>query len=300
MQVRDKFGNGEWPTVATETQRHTSHARLHLLPQSTVSTPKSQRTTSAPSKRGPRALNEALEQMDYALNLASHELKTPLTTILGCLQLIGAKVDHLAMSSPDAVDVENTRARIYELLALATRGVDIEERLADDLVDAWRIQSAELTVRPEVCDLGQIVAYVVAAQRIASPKRLLHLDVPDQSIVVFADHTRVTQVVTNYLTNALKYSPKDRPVEVRVEVHPVATRVSVRDFGPGLEQEEVTRVWERFYQVPGARAHSTTSSGLGLGLYIARDRSAARRPGGSREPSGGGRYILVYAATAAR
>jgi signal transduction histidine kinase len=83
---------------------------------------------------------------------------------------------------------------------------------------------------------------------------------------------RIEQVVTNYLTNALKYSPADRPVEVGVEVEPgkQQVRVWVRDQGPGLPLAEQGRIWERFHRVQGVEVQSGTGVGLGLGLYICR------------------------------
>jgi PAS domain S-box-containing protein len=90
---------------------------------------------------------------------------------------------------------------------------------------------------------------------------------------VIADADRIGQVVTNYLTNALKYSPAARPVEVRLEVEKQkvrVARVSVRDEGPGLPPEEQERVWQRFYRVPGVEAQNSSGVGLGLGLHISR------------------------------
>src|SRR5262249_30218879 len=77
------------------------------------------------------------------------------------------------------------------------------------------------------------------------------------------------QVVANFLGNALKYSPKTEPVEVVLEVLKTKARVSVRDYGPGLEKSELRRIWRRFYRVGGVPVHNSTGSGLGLGLYIA-------------------------------
>jgi signal transduction histidine kinase len=76
--------------------------------------------------------------------------------------------------------------------------------------------------------------------------------------------------VTNYLTNALKYSPEDRPVEVRVAVRRGRARVSVRDHGPGLPAEEQAHIWERYHRAQDIRANTGSGAGLGLGLYISR------------------------------
>ena len=218
-----------------------------------------------------KALRMALEEMDGAFSLVSHELKSPLTTIVGSLQLIGRKVERLAHLAPNPPAMEKTLASIQELVELASQHAGIVDMLATDLVDASRIRSAKLTLRSMPCDLGQIVKESVQAQRVASPRRIIHLEVPGRGIPVSADPDRIAQVVSNFLGNAVKYSPKNTPVEVWVEVLKTRARVSVRDYGPGLDKAELTRVWQRFYRVSGVPAHSATGSGLGLGLYIGRE-----------------------------
>jgi signal transduction histidine kinase len=97
------------------------------------------------------------------------------------------------------------------------------------------------------------------------------LDLPiEQEVSVFADVGRLVQVVTNYLTNALKYSPADQPIEVRLSIAEQFAQVSVRDEGPGLSLAEQERIWERFYRVPGIEVQSGTGIGLGVGLYLCR------------------------------
>ena len=179
---------------------------------------------------------------------------------------------------PDAHDVGKTLTKSQELLALASRQVELEDRLASDLVDASRIHAAQLTLLPQLCELGQVVEEAVAGQRVVFPRRNIRLDMPGQEVPVFADSTRIAQVVTNLLTNALKYSPEDQPITVRVAVHGASAGVSVRDYGPGLEKADLKRVWERFYRVPCIAAHSAIGAGLGLGLYIVRE--IVRRHGG--------------------
>ncbi len=76
--------------------------------------------------------------------------------------------------------------------------------------------------------------------------------------------------MTNYLSNALKYAPEDRPVAARVAARRGRARVSVRDEGPGLPAEEQRRIWERYHRAPGVSAHAGAGGGLGLGLYISR------------------------------
>jgi len=92
----------------------------------------------------------------------------------------------------------------------------------------------------------------------------------EELVPVVADADRIGQVVTNYLTNALKYSAADRPVEVSLQLEEKMARVSVHDEGPGLSTEEQQHIWERFHQVDRIKVQSGSSGGLGLGLHICR------------------------------
>jgi len=87
-------------------------------------------------------------------------------------------------------------------------------------------------------------------------------------IPVVADVERIGQVVTNFLTNALKYSPHEAPVALVVEHDGAEARVSVRDHGPGLSPEAQQHIWERFYRAEGVEIQTGSGVGLGLGLYI--------------------------------
>ena len=89
-------------------------------------------------------------------------------------------------------------------------------------------------------------------------------------VPIIADAVRESQVVSNYLSNALKYSEADRPVEVRLEILASQARVSVRDEGAGLSREQQEHIWERFYRVPGVEVQNGSGVGLGLGLHISR------------------------------
>jgi signal transduction histidine kinase len=154
-------------------------------------------------------------------------------------------------------------------------------RLVNDLVDAARILASKLEIYPAPCDLAEIVWEAVTEQRAVRPERMICLHMPDgQPALVEADADRIGQVVTNYLTNALKYSPDDCPVEVTLAVEGDTARiarVSVRDEGPGIPHDEQARVWERGHRIPDIKPFSE-GVGLGLGLHISRE--IVQRPGG--------------------
>jgi K+-sensing histidine kinase KdpD len=235
------------------------------------------------------ALQQANQRMDEFLSIASHELRTPLTAAKANVQIAGRQLDTLLrdLTSEREGDERVTRGieRARTLLDRTDRQLDRQDRLVGDLLDVSRIQTGKLDIQPVPADLGAIVREAVREQRLAQPGRDITLALPpdDAPVIVEADADRIGQVVTNYLTNALKYSPESAPVAVWLErddkegARGVA-RVAVRDEGPGLEPEQQARIWERFHRVPGIEAQSA-GVGLGLGLYIS--KTIIERHGGA-------------------
>lgn len=218
------------------------------------------------------ALRESNRLMDEFLGMAGHELRTPLTAIKGNIQL--AKRQLKKNVSPDgspAEDLSNRLKLVEELLERAERQVRLQNRLVGDLLDVSRIQADKIELNLEPCNLVAVVREAVQDQRLLSSSRIICLNLPVEELVpVLADADRLGQVVTNYLTNALKYSAADRPVEVSLQLEEKMARVSVRDEGPGLSVEEQQHIWERFHQVERVKVQSGSSGGLGLGLHICR------------------------------
>jgi signal transduction histidine kinase len=227
------------------------------------------------------ALSEAKAQMDTFLAIASHELKTPLTSLKLSLQtterrlrkLTTGKMGGEAAGEPEepvAVSAEKLRDAT-EHLSRMDRQIKRLEQLVNDLLDVSRIQAGKLELRPEPVDLVAIVREVIDEQQEAAPDRSIQFHAAaDQAARLYADKGRIEQVVTNYVSNALKYSAEDRPVEVGVEVEPQQARVWVRDQGPGLDRSEQERIWERFHRAKGVEVQSGSGVGLGVGLYISR------------------------------
>jgi signal transduction histidine kinase len=225
------------------------------------------------------ALRTANQRMDEFLSMASHELRTPLTTLKANVQLADRRLVALGEGKPR---IAKRLGPARELLKRGDRQVDVLNRLVGDLLDVSRIQSNRLELRVERRDLAVIVRETVAEQHLAHPDRAIVYEGPARGTPVHADGLRIKQVVSNYLTNALKYSAQERPVSVALCVEGKRgcrlARVSIRDQGPGLPEDELERVWERFHRVPGIEVQSGSSVGLGLGLHIG--RTLIQRHGG--------------------
>src|SRR5437660_630190 len=211
------------------------------------------------------ALQETARQMNEFLGIASHEFKTPLTTIKATIQLARLQVERLQQESPG-----ETVTRLLDLLERAERQVKIQNRLVNDLVDMSRIQSDHLELKIVRCNLSEVVREIVHDQRTLALTRAIRWETSTLQANVLADPDRVGQVVNNYLSNALKYSESDQPVDVQLERVGEMVRVKVIDQGPGLYREEQEHIWDRFYRVKGVDVKCGSGVGLGLGLYICR------------------------------
>ena len=210
------------------------------------------------------ALRQANQQMEEFLGMISHELKTPLTSIKGNTQLAARQLKNSLQSLEKILG-------LYEGAEQQSRRLN---RLVDDLLDVSRARVGHLDLHPVVCDLSLIVRQSLEEQQHAWPNRTITLDPGDAQIApVNADADRIAQVMMNYLTNALKYSDEDQPVQISVQGQGDQVKVSVRDHGPGLSAEQQVHIWERFRRVPDIEVHSSyfhSNAGLGLGLFISK------------------------------
>jgi signal transduction histidine kinase/putative methionine-R-sulfoxide reductase with GAF domain len=218
------------------------------------------------------ALRAANRQMSEFLSIVSHELRTPLTSVSAYIQRSQHQLRRmLAPSAGQEVQPTNWTSKLtsfQETLDRAHTQVKRLNRLIGDLLDVARIEADKLELMPLPCDLAVIVRDAVQAQQIAWPNRIIALDLASEHVPLVADAERISQVVSNFLTNALKYSPQDQRVQVNLLVYGEQARVLVRDRGPGLSPEQQEMVWERFQRVPGIVVQSGSGVGLGLGLYI--------------------------------
>lgn len=215
-----------------------------------------------------QAERETQRRMQEFLSMASHELRTPITTIKASTQLTRRWVGEFLAGQDSREKLE----AIHKLLERSERQVGTLNRLVGDLLDVSRIESSKLQMRPAISDLTTSVREVVYEQQQVAMQRVVHLNIPPtcEKTPVLVDAERIEQVLTNYITNALKYSASYCPVEVSMQKEDTLVRVLVRDEGPGLLPEEQQRIWERFYQVERVNVKSGSSVGLGLGLPISR------------------------------
>jgi two-component system CheB/CheR fusion protein len=230
-----------------------------------------------------RELEEALAARDQFLSIASHELKTPLTGLKLKLQLARRNLDRVRGASLGPEQLASTFDR-------ALRQAMTLEELVDDLLDISRIQTGRFDLERKEVDVGRLVEDVVArfTDQAAQARSTIELD-GAPGVSAFWDERRITQVLGNLLSNAIRYAP-GCPIGVAAVQDGALARIEVRDQGPGISEERHATIFERFERA-GA---SASVGGLGLGLFIAR-RIVEAHGGGIRvesSPGAGARFIV--------
>ena len=229
------------------------------------------------------AVREASEErMRQFVADASHELRTPLATVRGYAELYrqGAVPDSAAVGQAmERIEAESTRM----------------SGLVEDLLTLARIDDAPAVEKTQV-DLTVLAADAVADARVRAPERrisLLGLDGPVAPTVVRGTESRLRQVVTNLVANALRHTPDGSPVEVAVGHDADGVALEVRDHGPGVPDEVATKVFERFYRADPSRGRAGGGgSGLGLAIVAAIVSQHHGRVGVAQTPGGGATFVV--------
>lgn len=231
-----------------------------------------------------RKLEDLSRLKDEFLSIASHELRTPVTSIKGYTQLAKTLIR------------ENDLRTSEEYLEIALDQIERMSRLILELLDVSRIETGRLEIRREPIDWPAFVRNVVHRHQTAVSDRMFRMELPEGTKLVQGDRDRLEQVLTNLLENAVKYSPEGSSITVGVKDDGDGVITWISDQGIGIPNDELTLVFERFHR--GRQVSSTNYGGLGLGLYIT--RQIVERHGGtiwveSREGAGTTFYFTLPA-----
>lgn len=191
--------------------------------------------------------------------MITHDLKSPLTAILGIFSLLEEGVCG-AISQQGLQLIDTSRKQLKNIV-----------RLLDDMLQVASIDAGSFELRCAEVRLHEVVLDAVETVRASSPERRFVIDADSDSVsaVCYADQQRLSQVLTNLLGNAVKYSPLESPITVTLEVGPAAAVISIIDEGRGIPPEKLDRIFDRFMQVE--QSDATDKGGYGLGLAICKE-----------------------------
>jgi signal transduction histidine kinase len=203
-------------------------------------------------------LAEANQLKDYFLSQASHELKSPITTIRGNTQLILRRIARLQKVVNEQLSLPAYLERIEEQTHLM-------QVLIEDLLDVSSLSSGKIPLRLTRCDVGDLCRKVVEDQHALS-NRQIELELPSEPLTLRVDSQRLMQVIINLVSNAVKYSPEDSVVRVCVSQNPSHLILTIHNDGPAISPEQQIHIFEPFYRVPEVERSSIQGSGLGLAI----------------------------------
>jgi two-component system CheB/CheR fusion protein len=191
-----------------------------------------------------------IEKKDEFISVASHELKTPLTSLKGYVQLMQVQ--------PDLTDT----LKLY--ITKANNSLNKLHHLINDLLDVSKIRAGKLKFSTRDFDLGQLVDACCENSKYMYPAYDFKTDVQEH-IIANGNEERIEQVIMNLINNAVKYSAENKEIIIRIEKDTTFAVVSVIDFGIGMSRNEQKKIFERFYRVED---NNFLAPGLGMGLYI--------------------------------
>ncbi len=205
-----------------------------------------------------QVLKESAEELmlkkDEFMSVASHELKTPITSVKASLQLLERRVAN-----------EEHLQNVEPLIKRASRQVDKLTGIVNDLLDVTRIQEGKLELFRSEFVLATLIAENIDQCQAADSKHEINLS-GDAHLTIFADRNRIDQVICNLLTNAIKYSPNATQIDIQFEALPGnIVKFAITDNGIGIPTDQLPNVFDRFFRIEHT---SQNYSGLGLGLFI--------------------------------
>ncbi|HVV56543.1 MAG TPA: CHASE3 domain-containing protein [Mucilaginibacter sp.] len=196
-------------------------------------------------------LKNLQQQKDDFISIASHELKTPITSLKVSLQLL------------DRIKGDPSAPTFSKLIVQANKSLDKVGALIEDLLNVSRLNQGQLYLNKRKFSVGELVGDCCEHVRVEGEYSLEITG--DKELEVYADPERIEQVIINFVNNAIKYAPQSREIDVRIEKQGDLAKVSVTDHGPGIHPEKVAHLFERYFRVDTG---GLQFSGLGLGLYI--------------------------------
>lgn len=196
--------------------------------------------------------NEQNFKKDEFLSVASHELKTPVTSMKGYLQILEKQI------------ARGNEASYPDLILKANKQVNKIIHLVGELLNLSKLEAGKLEYNFAEFNIGDVISDCISNLKNAEVKHVVRV-FGNSNCEVYGDRNRIEQVVINLLDNAIKYSPQSNEVLIGLSEDRGFLKMEIRDFGPGIAEEKLSRIFERYYR---GEENSFRTSGLGLGLFI--------------------------------
>ena len=187
------------------------------------------------------------------IGMASHELKTPVTSLAAIIQVVNSKLKH----SEDPF-LAGAMDKAYKQVRRMTG-------MINGFLNVSRLESGKIHIDKQAFDLNDLIAETISETQLTISSHHIHFD-HGRPVPVFADQEKIGSVLSNLLSNAVKYSPKGKVIHVQCQVMGAQAQVSVQDEGMGIKPADIGHVFDRYYRV--SNPHTQHISGFGIGLYL--------------------------------
>ncbi|HVB25911.1 MAG TPA: PAS domain-containing sensor histidine kinase [Ktedonobacteraceae bacterium] len=199
---------------------------------------------------------ELEQRKDDFISMASHELRTPITTLKGFTQVISRKLERQGFHD------------LASYFSIMDKQINRLTRLVTELLDVSKIQAGRLDYDAEPVDIDDLVSETVEMLQLSNLTHILSIT-GATSATILGDKDRLSQVLTNLIGNAVKYSPQAQNVDISLTATDTTAIINVTDYGVGISPEHQDKIFDRFYRA--FDTHDRAFPGLGMGLYIACD-----------------------------
>ena len=199
---------------------------------------------------------EVEKMKDDFISIASHELKTPLTTI----KAYGQLAEDMLRERGDKKMLETIRRMGKQVTKL--------NLLIDDLLDVTKIQKGKLIYKEEFFDLNELLVEVIDDMQRTTATHKIEYKL-DDTAQIFGDRNKIGQVINNLISNSIKYSPNANIIDISTQLEEEGVKLAVQDFGIGIMTKNFKKIFAQFYRVSGE--NQLTFSGMGIGLFICRE-----------------------------
>jgi PAS domain S-box-containing protein len=199
---------------------------------------------------------KALEQKDEFISIASHELKTPVTSLKGFTQILQMTFE------------KEGNKNAVNLLSKMDKQVDKLSKLIVELLDATKIENGQLQFSKEDFDINDLIIETVEEMQRSAISHKINVELCDTKIIT-GDSNRIGQVITNLISNAIKYSPEASDILITSVIESNKIKIGVQDHGIGIPASKLKNVFDRFFRITGDNRE--TFPGLGLGLFISKE-----------------------------
>ncbi|MBN1828718.1 MAG: response regulator [Deltaproteobacteria bacterium] len=222
------------------------------------------------------------EQKDEFVRIASHDLKNPLACILGFASIIDSQ------APPGTVMTAETHGCAARIVSQCL----VMQKIIEDFLDFQALEDGQITLTLEAVDLNELVCDVLQRNAgYAAKKRITpHLDLERGSLLVTADKSRLNQVLDNFVSNAIKFSPQGKQVTVGTRKTESGVLVEVRDGGPGFTDEDMKKLFVKYAKLSNMPTGGEKSSGLGLAICKKVIEMQGGKTGARNNPEGGATF----------